>query len=243
MQRSGEGPAHNDKYSQLARAYIAEVRPDLILIEYGFSTGQPEKEDISWLAGNDWFGAKCVGLNQYMGRKPDGSVLIDEWNALRHRKVHEWTDGNHPEFVIVECGGDYIDTQPSGPWTKLRVSYEQQAKDLVAFEAEIAKDDYLLGATGYATGPMGDQEIYSLDDVVPFLLPYYKNNEEETPMTNKYEYRYGFAEKASELGREVVGEPKYQENYDEYGNSWQHTTKGLMFWHKAANKVYFFEAK
>lgn len=56
------------------------------------------------------------------------------------------------------------------------------------------------------------------------------------------EFRYGFKDLAERLGREVVGEPLMDEQYIGDAFSVQFTTRGVMIYHKAANRAHFFAA-
>jgi hypothetical protein len=102
-QRLGQGLERYVEFTHEAVVRLRTVRPDLTLVAYCFSTGNPEKEDWEYLRAHRYGGAKCIGLHQYFSK--NGFSL---YNGLRHRLVHEWTEGDHPPFLITECGIDDV---------------------------------------------------------------------------------------------------------------------------------------
>jgi hypothetical protein len=64
----------------------------------------------------------------------------------------------------------------------------------------------------------------------------------EQPMP-EYQFHFGFAAKAEELGHDVVGDPVEDENYISQNYSLQMSEKGVMIYSKTANRVHFLKAE
>lgn len=130
---------------------------------FGFSTGNPTIYPDAWqyLKGQNYAGVDAIGLHQYWDGR---SRLLTDWNALRHRLVHGWTGGVHPLFIITECGADAVDGGPSG-WKLCGITGDQYVLQLAHFEAELERDDYVLGATVFGASPAHDWTAFSTDDL------------------------------------------------------------------------------
>jgi hypothetical protein len=59
----------------------------------------------------------------------------------------------------------------------------------------------------------------------------------KTP-TPGIEWTLGFKDYAA--SHPEVGVPISGLNYDDYGNAWQYSLSGLLFWHKADNQIHWF---
>ena len=72
---------------------------------FGFSTGNPTDGPAAWryLRSNRYGGADALSVHQYFSK--NGFTI---WNGLRHRLIHEWTNGDHPPIFITECGIDDV---------------------------------------------------------------------------------------------------------------------------------------
>lgn len=102
-QRLGQGLERHVEMTREAIAYVAQHRPDLTVVAFCFSTGNPEREDWEYLRARRYGNARVIGLHQYFSK--NGFTL---YNGLRHRLVHEWTEGDHPPFIVNECGIDDV---------------------------------------------------------------------------------------------------------------------------------------
>ena len=87
--------------------------------------------------------------------------------CLRYRRFHDWCTSqglNHPPLYITECGIDR--TSPPGPdfghsgWRVVLNGNEQAYVDqLIWYEQELRKDDYVRCATIFTAGPSGWQSF------------------------------------------------------------------------------------
>ncbi len=128
---------------------------------YSFSTGQPEMSDWQFLAGYDppFGGVDAIAIHEYWNGR---TGVFSTWNALRYRRVHALLGGNHPPFIITECGADVVEGGPAG-WRLCGISGEQYIAQLLAYNAELEKDDYVIGATPFTCGPTADWAAFDLD--------------------------------------------------------------------------------
>lgn len=168
-QRIGDGlPRHCD-------AVAACVKP---IHDYGskvagfsFSVGGPEMEDWLYLRDRGFAGCDAIAIHSYWAKQG-----FSDWTSLRHRRVHALL-GAHVPFVITECGRDAVvqeggDKQPG--WKLQGVSGEDYLNELIAYNAELEKDDYVIGATVFTAGPSPDWWAFDTDeisDLIPGGLP------------------------------------------------------------------------
>jgi N-acetyl-anhydromuramyl-L-alanine amidase AmpD len=125
------------------------------------SVGRPEREEILFWQSHGWAGVDAFGIHEYRANQG-----WSEWRGLRHRKMHEWTGGNHPPFIISECGRDRVveEGAKGRGWREQEISAEDYLGELVEFDAEIQKDDYVLGATVFTAGPYDDWRDFDVDE-------------------------------------------------------------------------------
>ncbi len=128
---------------------------------FSFSTGQPEMGDWQFLAQYDppFAGVDALAIHEYWNGR---TGQFSTWNALRYRRVHELLGGEHPPFVITECGADAVEGREAG-WRKCGISGEQYVNQLLAYNAELEKDDYVIGATPFTSGPTPNWQAFGLD--------------------------------------------------------------------------------
>lgn len=139
---------------------------------FSFSTGTPRldtdpggAEEWLYLKAHGYAGVDAIAIHAYWGQQG-----FTEWHALRHRRVHEILGPGHPPFVITECGRDAVEGGQGG-WRRDGISAEEYAQELLAYDAELARDDYVLGAavfTSRSFDPTWDP--FAVEDVVPFVL-------------------------------------------------------------------------
>lgn len=163
-QRLGQGLERHVEMTREAVARLKERRPDLTLAAFSFSTGNPEPEDWVYLKAHGYGGASCISMHEYWAAQG-----FSTWNALRYRRVHEWTGGQHPPFVVTECGRDRVEGGPPG-WKLAGITDEQYLAELRAYDAEIAKDAYVIGAVVFTAGPTPDWEAFSTDGIEGALV-------------------------------------------------------------------------
>jgi hypothetical protein len=138
---------------------------------FSFSTGTPKLDtdpggaaEWLYLKSQRYAGVDAIALHSYWGQNG-----FTEWHALRHRRVHEILGPGHPPFIITECGRDAVEGGLGG-WQKDGIPPEQYISELLAYDAELAKDDYVLGATVFTAGPTSDWEAFSTDPISDQLL-------------------------------------------------------------------------
>lgn len=135
---------------------------------FSFPVGCPEADDWLYIRDHNFGDADAIALHEYWAKQG-----FSDWTALRHRRVHEWLNGHHPPFIITECGRDAVrqeggDKQPG--WKLQGVSSEDYAAELRAYNAQIEKDAYVIGATVFTAGPTGDWDNFSTDEI-SHLIP------------------------------------------------------------------------
>ncbi len=128
---------------------------------FGFSTGNPTVYPDAWkyLRSRGYGGVNAISMHEYWNGR---TGLLTDWNALRHRQVHQWTGGQHPPFIISECGADAVEGGPSG-WKLCGISAASYVTQLTHFEMEIEQDDYVLGAVVFGGSPTPDWWAFSTD--------------------------------------------------------------------------------
>lgn len=126
---------------------------------FSFSTGQPEMEDWLYLQEQDFAGVDVVAIHEYWNGK---TGYLSGWNALRYRKIHDILGGKHPPWLVTECGADAVEQGKPG-WRLCGISGEQYIKQLLAYNAELEKDSYVLGATPFTSGPGPGNEWANFD--------------------------------------------------------------------------------
>lgn len=161
--------AELDRYIEWTRqATIFLHGAGYLVAGFSFSTGNPTEYPGAWerLRAARYAGVDALSLHQYWNGR---TGTFTEWNALRHRLVHQWTEGDHPPILITECGADAVEGGPSG-WKLCGITAQQYAAQLKAYDWAISQDDYVLGATVFGGAPGPDWVNFSTDelDVEPF---------------------------------------------------------------------------
>jgi hypothetical protein len=156
-QRLGQGLREHVgwTYDVTARLHDAGVQ----VAGFSFSTGNPGRDDWRYLADCDFACVDVLALHQYWG----GQGFTTD-HALRHRQVHDWLGGQHPPFVITECGRDAVEGGKGG-WIRDGVSASQYVSELWAYGHEIACDQYVSGAAVFTAGPTEDWLAFSADNL------------------------------------------------------------------------------
>lgn len=196
------------------------------------SVGCPNKEEIHLMARNDFCGAEYWNNHEYWGWD-----YKEPWTALRHRIARGWMreikcEDDLPPLLITECGCDNVYGAGDG-WKAQGKTPERYRDELVDWNRELEKDSYVKYAFIFTAGPYGWQ-TFDIDGITEVLLPIWKEG-----ATDMIPFRLGFAEYAL---RNDVGYAIEELQYDLYGNGWQHTSKGLLFWYKKENKIIFYPA-
>lgn len=167
-----------DQYVRLTReavAYVRQVRPDLKVIGFNFSTGSPEPEDWRYLQAHNYGDCDAIGIHAYWNDEG-----FSDWHAFRHRKVAEWLGGNPPQMLITECGRDNLGDGKAG-WKTQNVTAEQYAAELREYAIRLEQDPYVLGAVAFSAGPTPDWENFSLDELVHLMPGWTPPAPEPTP--------------------------------------------------------------
>lgn len=152
---------------------------------FSFPTGNGEEADWLYLKSRNYCDVDSLNLHQYWGNEG-----FTEWNALRHRKVHTWTGGQHPPILIGECGRDHVEGSPGG-WHAGNVSDDAYVGELLAYDALLAEDDYVIGAVVFTTGPTPDWVTYEVDSISSRIVPSDGGDQEEPPVANTYTWAPG----------------------------------------------------
>lgn len=119
----------------------------------------------SWFTGDytqkDWDDATAAGVDAYGPQCYFGNHGFTLDHAVRYRRF--WKPGQKP-VMILEAGRDEIEGGKPG-WQISGVTAEQYVDELIAYNAEIAKDNYVLGATVFTAGPTPDWDTFSTDPI------------------------------------------------------------------------------
>jgi len=234
-----QGEAEIEYHLVFADECVAELhRLGYKVAVYCWGTGNPFQWGM-WdkIKAHNFAHGDLLCLHEYWAKQG-----FTTWNALRYRRVHEYLQGQHPPMVITECGRDAIvaeggDRQPG--WKLQGISRETYAQELLAYAAELEKDPYVVGAVAYTFGAWNDFagfESGDIADLMPaanqFITIAGSNN------VSTIEFVLGFKDYAAK--HPEVGTAVEDLQYDLYGNAWQHSANGLLFWHKAKNEITFF---
>ncbi len=98
---------------------------------------------MMWRApdGRPWGGMDAIAIHEYWA---DDGFTAD--NGLHHRQLHEWANGNHPPFIITECGRQWmVGGTPIVP-------VAQYAMELTRYDQELQQDSYVIGGTVFTAG-------------------------------------------------------------------------------------------
>jgi hypothetical protein len=131
--------------------------------------GSYDQAEVQALKAANYCGLDAIGLHEY------GPHPFDGWSVLRYRKFHEWAGRDHPPILITEAG--LVDATDVA-W-------------IPAYDAEIAKDNYIFGAVIFGAGPWPDwiTKGYDYDSRISQILPMYIKN----PSYTKPSWAYGGA--------------------------------------------------
>jgi len=161
-QRLGNGL---ERRVQLTAEAVAIMHANgLKVAGFSFSTGVPEPADWAYVKSQGFAGVDYLAIHEYWG--PEG---FSTWNALRYRRVHEWLGGSHPPFIVTECGRDAVEGGTSG-WKLAGITGAQYVNELLAYDAQLSADPYVLGATVFTTGGGYDWGNFDVDDLVPLII-------------------------------------------------------------------------
>lgn len=155
---------------------IVEIMEDAGIACCGpcWATGTYEAQDWFIARAHNWGSLASINVHGYWGDqgfwevRPDGTKI--SWHALRFTQFWNPVD---PPLLITECGRDAIEGGKGG-WLKDGISAEQYVAELKAYDAELVKLPYVLGATVYTAGAYQDnnpsQTPYNVDSIIPLLL-------------------------------------------------------------------------
>lgn len=216
---------------------------------FSWGVGKPEASDWHLIRQAGFCGVDALAVHEYWGTQG-----FSGWNALRYRKVHEWLGGQHPPFLITECGRDKLEGGYGG-WKADGVSSDQYLGELVAYDACLQADSYVLGGTVFTSGyykPWQDfdtdelaERLAALTDTTPistppsFLLP-----ADPVPAPAGLQVGEGFQRALSAYPaiRPLAGfsaEQYLTSQVDgEVHLSWLPLEQGLLVWHKRSNRTW-----
>lgn len=150
-QKVGQGlESHVDFVSQCVPLLHSQ---GIKVAAYDFSTGNPEMTDWQYLQSRGYGGADAIGIHEYW---PGQTGNFSTWNALRYRRAHQAVGGNHPPFIITECGADAVEGGSPG-WKLSGISGSQYVSQLLAYKAQTEQDGYVIGCTPFTAGASGTQ--------------------------------------------------------------------------------------
>ncbi len=126
---------------------------------FSFSTGTPEEAEWVMVQAAGYAGVDAIALHEYWG-----SQGLSTWNALRYRRAHDLL-GNHPAFIITECGRDEVEGGGRG-WKASGISAEQYKGELDSYDSELGRDSYVIGATVFTTGGGAGWGNFDVDELI-----------------------------------------------------------------------------
>lgn len=140
-----------------------------------WATGDYEAEAWEGFRALGWCGLDLIAVHAYWS-----TAGFTEWNALRWRQF--WRPGD-PPVIITECGRDKVRDGPNGTylphdgdgafgWQAQGLDADAFLAELAAYDLEIARDGYVLGATPFTCGPTDDWKArgFDLDPLVARLV-------------------------------------------------------------------------
>ena len=192
-------------------------------------------KDKEALATSNWALNNPEGLSWH--------ASIGEHEVYIHMEAYQWgwnARSASDDYIAVE----FAQATVTEPITSLQVqAFAQYVRNLVlptypnipmvfVTHADVEKS----GETGKIDGktdvfPYGSAEAEGLKQRIWDELP--------PEASNKYQFQYGFKDKADALGQAVVGVPTENEQYIGTGYSYQMTTKGIMIYSSHGGGVKF----
>jgi len=139
-----------------------------------------------------------LGLHEYWDWTPDmnppwypGNLT---WHQLRYRRVAEIFGANMPSTVITECGWDTVPLQdsphpktgysPGKPFHLRGLGIGEYFNSLKAYDQELQKDSYIVGATIFTFGNGWPDHNVEGDGLADLLITYWQEAPaEEIDMT------------------------------------------------------------
>lgn len=160
-----------------------------------WATGDYDAEHWELMRSRSWCGLDAIAVHCYWANHG-----LTPWNALRYRQF--WRPGD-PPVIVTECGRDRVRDAPgggysgNGGWQRDGIPAEQYVAELVAYNTELAKDPYVLGAVVFTCGPTDDWRAFDTDPISAQLMqrlpppqlsapPPASAPKEQPPMTVRY---------------------------------------------------------
>jgi len=152
----------------------------LAVAGFSFGVGWPQLANDDWraLVDNNFSGVDAISLHEYWTIGGTG-VAVDEWWTLRYRKAHQKLidlgRGNHPPFVITECGRDNMQNRVCqspcpGGWLNQNVSEDQYLSELSWYNDRLKEDSYIIGGTPFTCSADSAWASYQLDNLVGRMM-------------------------------------------------------------------------
>jgi hypothetical protein len=177
---------HRDRspeYRALALKAVPLLRAQGLKVALpSWSTGSYEQEDWDGWRAIGWAGADAIALHAYWGDQG-----FSPWHALRYERF--WEPGD-PPVIVSECGRDAVEGGRGG-WRADGLTDERYLRDLVAYDAALARDPYVHGACVFTSSPSPDWANYDIDPLCQRLadlsgpIPAPAPTPEGPPMTTR----------------------------------------------------------
>jgi hypothetical protein len=167
-QRLGQGLERHVEWTKEACAVLHAN--GLYVAGFSFSTGNPgagyedDTPDWEYLQAHNYGDVDAISMHCYWGNQG-----FTEGHALRYRRGHRITNGNHPPFIISETGRDAIEGGQGG-WVRDGKSPEEYLDELSQYNELISQDEYVLGATPFTCAPSSMWTAVDMDTLVPTIL-------------------------------------------------------------------------
>lgn len=129
------------------------------------------------LAHCDYWSQHCYWVLNY----PSPEAGMNEWHAFRYRLNVGYAREagiTLPPLLITECGvdGGVVGIQGRRGWRTLCNGPADYLAQLAAFDAELARDPYVLAATIFTAGPMGWEDFEVTEELSAMLNAHIDNS-------------------------------------------------------------------
>ncbi len=164
-QRQGAGL---EQHADFMAAIVPKLHAHgLKVAGFSFSVGNPglaafgDMDDAQYLYNRQFCGVDAIAMHCYFGANQDANGAWNRAYAFRYRAFHDAVP-TCPPILITECG---VDAVPGGArgWKASGLTGAQYLDLLMAFDAEIQKDDYVIAACAFTSGPTVDWASFDMD--------------------------------------------------------------------------------
>jgi len=136
------------------------------------NVGWPNYDQIDEI-GAGIQGADFLGLHEYGHREGMWYEPDQTWLCLRYRRTAQWLGElgySVPDILITECGIDEVVNGTHVAWKTVPLTADQYVEQLVWYEQELRKDDFVKGAFIFTGTPNGDWMQFEVTEELAMKL-------------------------------------------------------------------------